>query len=83
VVLLGVHFEPVPISFLQLIAREITFKGSFGYSFEEFKEVLKRLGEKRYQTELMTTTVKLEKSIQTFERLGSPDKKAVKVLVEI
>ncbi|HUY01254.1 MAG TPA: alcohol dehydrogenase catalytic domain-containing protein [Candidatus Deferrimicrobium sp.] len=85
VILLGVHFELVPVSFLQLIAKEAILKGSFGYSFQEFKEVLSRLTQKKYRPELIISKkVKLEKAIEEgFQELLSPTKQAVKILVEI
>ncbi|MFX0134800.1 MAG: zinc-binding dehydrogenase [Candidatus Hodarchaeota archaeon] len=85
VVLLGVHFENVPISFLELIVKEVNLKGSFGYSFEEFKEIIALLSQKKIQTNLiLSKKVKLENVIdEGFHELLRPDRKAAKILVEI
>ena len=60
-------------------------RGSFGYSLQEFKEVMDLLGEKKYQTDLIVSKkVKLENAIQEgFQELLHPDRKAAKILVEI
>ncbi len=85
VILLGVHFEAVPIAFLQFIAKEVTMKGSFGYSFNEFKQVLKNLAEKRIRTDLiLSKKIRLESAIEEgFLELLGPKKQAAKILVEI
>ena len=85
IVLLGVHFKKVPISFLQLIAREITMQGSFGYSFEELKEVVKLLSQNKFETNLIISKkIKLEDVIsEGFQELLSPNKKSAKIIVEI
>ncbi|TFG05184.1 MAG: hypothetical protein EU536_02755 [Promethearchaeota archaeon] len=83
VMLLGVHFEPVSIPFLQLIVKEVTLKGSFGYSFKEFKEVLRGLAEKKFQTDLMFKSVKLETAIEGFKELVAPNRQVCKILIEI
>ncbi len=85
VILLGVHFNPAPIPFLQFIAKEITMRGSFGYSFEEFQEVLSLLAEGKFLPDLMISKkIKLESAIQAgFLELLRPNKEAAKILVEI
>ncbi len=85
VVLLGVHFENVPISFLEVIAKEVNLKGSFGYSFEEFKEVIALLSQKKFQTNLIVSKkVRFENAInEGFHELLKPNRKAAKILVEI
>ncbi|NVM03113.1 MAG: zinc-binding dehydrogenase, partial [Candidatus Helarchaeota archaeon] len=85
VVLLGVHFENVPISFLELIIKEVNLRGSFGYSLEEFKEMITLLSQKKIQTNLIVSKkVKLENAIdEGFHELLRPDRKAAKILVEI
>ncbi len=84
VILLGVHFDPVPISFLQLIAKEVIMKGSFGYSFQEFKEVLSFMEQGKFQTDLIISKkVKLEKAIEEgFHELLSSKRRAAKILIE-
>ena len=85
VVLLGVHFEPVPISFLHLIAKEVKMIGSFGYSNQEFSEVLTLLGQKKFQTDdIISKKINLNNVIEEgFQELNSPDKQAAKILVQI
>ena len=85
IVLLGVHFEPVAISFLQLIMKEVNVKGSFGYSYDEFKEILSLLGQGKFQTDLIISKkVKLENAIEKgFKELLSPEKQVAKILIEI
>ncbi|NHI92954.1 MAG: hypothetical protein EAX96_10670 [Candidatus Lokiarchaeota archaeon] len=85
IILLGVHFKSVPISFLQVIAKEVTLRGSFGYSFEEFQEVIKFLDQRKIQTDLIVSKkVKLENVIKDgFQELLRPDRKSAKILVEI
>ncbi len=85
VMLLGVHFEPVPISFLLLIAKEVKLVGSFGYSFQQFQEVLNLLDQGKFQTDLIVSKkVKLDNAIEEgFHELSQPDKQAAKILVEI
>ena len=85
IILLGVHFDPVAISFLQIIAKEANLRGSFGYSNDEFKEVLELLAEKKFQPNLLISKkVKLENAVQAgFLELLSKEKKAVKILVEM
>ena len=85
IVLLGVHFKSVPISFLQLITKEVNMIGSFGYSHEEFKEIITLLSQDKIQTNLIISKkVKLDDAIeQGFHELLRPDKKAAKILIEI
>ena len=85
IILLGVHFDPVAISFLQVISKEAQLRGSFGYSFTEFKEVLSLLEQGKFQPDLLISkTVQLENAIQGgFLELLSKEKEAVKILVEL
>jgi 2-desacetyl-2-hydroxyethyl bacteriochlorophyllide A dehydrogenase len=85
IILLGVHFDPVKTNYLQVIAKEATLKGSFGYSNAEFQEVLKLLAQKKFQPNLLISKkVKLENAVQDgFLELLSKEKKAVKILLEI
>jgi (R,R)-butanediol dehydrogenase/meso-butanediol dehydrogenase/diacetyl reductase len=85
IILLGVHFDPVAISFLQVISKEANLRGSFGYSFTEFKEVLLLLEQGKFQPELLISKkVKLENAVQEgFLELLSKEKRVVKILVEL
>ena len=85
VVLLGVHFEPVPISFLYLIAKEVKMVGSFGYSYQQFNEILNLLDQGKFQTDLLISKkVKLDNAIEEgFHELSRPDKQAAKILVQM
>lgn len=85
IILLGVHFDPVKTNYLQIIAKEATLKGSFGYSNAEFQEVLALLAKKQFQPNLLISKkVKLENAVQDgFLELLSKEKKAVKILLEI
>jgi len=85
VVLLGIHFEPSPISFLQFITKEIRMIGSFGYSFKEFQTVLALLGEGKFLPDLMISKiVKLKSAIEDgFHQLLHPTRQSAKILVEI
>lgn len=85
IILLGVHFDPVKTSYLQVISKEANLKGSFGYSRAEFQEVLALLAQKKFQPNLLISKkVKLENAVQEgFLELLSKEKKAVKILVEI
>ncbi|NVM54392.1 MAG: alcohol dehydrogenase catalytic domain-containing protein [Candidatus Helarchaeota archaeon] len=85
IILLGIHFEPVAILFPQLIMKEVNMKGSFGYSFQEFKEILALLAQGKFQPDLIITKrIKLENAIEEgFHELLRPEKKAAKILIEI
>lgn len=85
IVLLGVHFDLVAISFLKLIMKGVNMQGSFGYSYEEFKEILSLLGQGKFQTDLIISKkVKLEDAIEKgFKELLSPRKQAAKILIKI
>jgi (R,R)-butanediol dehydrogenase/meso-butanediol dehydrogenase/diacetyl reductase len=85
VILLGVYFNPAPIPFLQFIMKEINMRGSFGYSFEEFQEVLSLIAEGKYLPDLMISKkVELASAIQEgFLELLRPNKEVAKILVEI
>ena len=60
-------------------------EGSFGYNDREFKEVLARVSQSKYQTDLIISKkVKLDKAIEEgFKELTRPDKQAAKILIEI
>lgn len=85
IILLGVHFELIPISILQLITKEVTMRGSLCTSLEEFKEIINLISQKRIQTNLiLSKKVKLEEVIEEgFHELLQPERKAAKILVEI
>ena len=85
VVLLGIHFELTPISFLQLITKEVNLKGSFGYTFQEFKTIIKLLLQGKIHPESMITKIVPLSNIikEGFQALLHPDRQAVKILAKI
>ncbi|MHA1323449.1 MAG: alcohol dehydrogenase catalytic domain-containing protein [Candidatus Helarchaeota archaeon] len=85
IIILGIHFEPVPISFLLFSTKEVKMKGSFGYSLQEFQEVLSLIATKKLEPRRMISKkIKLEEAIDKgFDELLKPERKAAKILVEL
>jgi 2-desacetyl-2-hydroxyethyl bacteriochlorophyllide A dehydrogenase len=82
VALLGVLEEPVEISQLVLLIKEVQLRGSFAYRRREFEEAIELLVAGRLPADrLITRTAPLEAAQAMFERLEDPATEDIKILL--
>lgn len=83
VMLVGINFNPVPISTMRVNMREIQLRGSYGYSPEEFAMSIDYMARKALKTErFIDEIVGLEGAQDAFEKLSDPAGNAVKIMIK-
>lgn len=82
VVMAGISYTDVPVSSMRVAMRELTIKGSYGYSSKEFDQTLDYIARKILKTErFIDDLIDLGSLQQGFERLADPAGDAVKIMV--
>ncbi len=83
VVLAGINFDQVPVSTMRIAMRELTLKGSYGYSAREFDQTIDYMGRNVLQTKrFIDETVGLDGVQDALVRLADPTGEAIKVLIK-
>lgn len=81
--LIGVSLVPVAIRTGLIPSKEITIKGSFSSSLEEFEIILDMMDKKEIDVErFIDETIGLEEAQDAFERLVSPTCTSVKIVID-
>jgi 2-desacetyl-2-hydroxyethyl bacteriochlorophyllide A dehydrogenase len=82
VVLAGINFLEVPVSTMRIAMRELTLKGSYGYSSAEFDRCIDYISRKVLNTRRFIDEIIDPENIQeAFTHLADPNGDAVKILV--
>lgn len=82
VVLAGISYADVPVSTMRINMRELTLKGAYGYTLDEFDRAMDYIARKSLKTErFIDDTVRLEDVQRSFERLTDPAGDAVKIMI--
>jgi 2-desacetyl-2-hydroxyethyl bacteriochlorophyllide A dehydrogenase len=83
VVLVGIALEPLTLSALPLVLKEIELKGSLAYRRSDFSEAIELLGGGSIPSgELVTGVEPLTRGPEIFEQLKAPGSDHVKVLLQ-
>lgn len=84
VILEGIKSGKIPIPIFLIIRKELTIKGSFCQTRDAFLEAIELINDKKIAADKMITDiVPMEKVNEAFERLKSPDRTDIKILVKI
>lgn len=82
VVLAGISYSEIPVSTMRINMRELTLKGSYGYTVAEFDQTMDHIALHILKTErFIDDTVGLAGVQKAFERLTNPAGDAVKILI--
>ena len=83
IALLGMLGEPVPISQLNVMLKEVRLKGSFAYRPKDFDEAIAMLADGRVPTgDLVSSRRPLERAAESFVELRTPGTSELKILLE-
>lgn len=83
IALLGMLGEPVPISQLNVMLKEVRLKGSFAYRPGDFDEAIEMLADGRVPTtDLVSSRRPLEQAAASFTELRTPGTSELKILLE-
>jgi 2-desacetyl-2-hydroxyethyl bacteriochlorophyllide A dehydrogenase len=81
-VVTGIPPVPTPVSLRVLAVKEITIRGTFGYSNRDFSEALQLLASPEFPADrLITAVVPLDEAGKWFDELHDPATEQVKVLL--
>ncbi len=84
VVLAGISYADVPVSTMRIAMRELTLKGSYGYTSGEFDLTLNEIARKVLKTErFIDQVIDLDHVQDAFEHLADPGGDAVKIMVRM
>lgn len=82
VVLAGISFSEVPVSTMRIAMRELTLKGSYGYTSAEFDRSMDYISRNVLKTaRFIDETIAPEAIQQAFVRLADPNGDTVKILL--
>ena len=83
IIITGIHSEPFEMrGFAQLILKNITQKGVYGYTDDSFQRALNLLESKKVNMDpLITSQISLEEVPKMFETLSSPAHEEIKVVI--
>lgn len=83
IALVGMLAEPVPISQLSVMLKEVSLRGSFAYRPPNFEEALAMIAAGRVPaSDLITSRVGLDGVAAAFEELLTPGTSELKILIE-
>ncbi len=82
VVLAGISFANVPVSTMRIAMRELTLKGSYGYTQAEFDQCIDYIARKVLTANrFIDETIEMDDVPDAFERLADPNGDSVKILL--
>ena len=83
VVLVGVSLEPINMASAIAVTHELTLKGAIAYTYDEFKNCIDLINDKKVDVmRFVSDVVSLEQVQESYERLTSGKDDAIKILVD-
>lgn len=81
--MVGVSLKPETIPSGRVALKEVSLKGSFSYTPEEFAQALDLIANKKIDVErFVDETITLDEVQDAFERLTSPNNASIKIVID-
>lgn len=84
IMIIGIHAEPFQMTgWLQLLLKNLTLRGTYGYTQDTFRATVNLFETKRVKVEpIITKRITLDDVPEAFETLRKPGNKEIKIMVE-